>query len=172
MWMRKEVLLNFICRYTRQFNVFPSEVWSGWDPQSQFNLLWNQRKTTAVICHNSCLQKNLFLQNTKKSLKALAHHSWNYKKISDHPYTLQLFLTTLVLFPTVCIWTTIITMILKKNCGENFWSVSGPLYLCAFDPTSCLPVLYFGFKTKIVYTCFLLLGCPHMIRGRITTKNQ
>ena len=67
MWMRKELLLNFICLYTQQFNVFPIigviQVWS----QSQFNILWNQQKTTPVICNNSILKKYVFAKHKKPS---------------------------------------------------------------------------------------------------------
>ena len=69
-------------------------VWS----QSQFNLSWNQQKTTPVICHISSLQKNMFLQNTKNNLKALAHQNWNCKKSSYPPYTLKLVFTTATIF--------------------------------------------------------------------------
>ena len=134
------------------FQCFPIRGLIRVGSQSQFNLLWNQQKTTPVICHISSLRKNMFLQNTKNNL------------ISYHPYTPQLFLTTAVIFPTV--------LYMDNNFHNDYLRkiVVKIVEVCKGLYTLISPVVFqsfilVSFKTEIVYTCvFLLLGCPHIIR--------
>ena len=127
--------------------------------QSQFNLLWNQQKTTPVICHISSLQKICFCKIQKKNLKAFAHHNWNCKKSSYHPYTLQLFFTTAMIFPTV--------LYMDNNFHNDFFRkiVVKIVVVCKGLYTLISPVVFQSFilvsvKTEIVYTCFFVIGLP------------